>query len=180
MRGELVSIGVDRMQNRVCITRPNMPEARQNLYLMLMKKNKRNARLQQLNLTNDRIDTLELTLERAKRQKQNQLIAIRKDESVMGRHLQAAIKQACFQDNSIVQVVLAVHPLSKEPAIGRLTMSFLSSIEIKSLRSTCRAMTCFVHVECEETAIARKVYIGRDSSGWKNWGIRYVLEFKTK
>ena len=158
-----------------------MPKAKRSLYLLLVKKTKRTSSEHRLKAIDDSIEKLELGLERAKRRKQTQLIIVQQAESMMERHLEAAIKQACFvQDNAIVQVVLAVHPLSKEPAIGRLMMSFLTSIEIKSLRSTCRAMTCFVHVQCEETAIPKKLYIGRDRDGWKNWGIRYVLAFKAK
>ena len=158
-----------------------MPKAKRSLYLLLVKKTKRASSEHRLKAIDDSIEKLELGLERAKRRKQTQLIVVQQAESMMERHLEAAIKQACFvQENAIVQVVLAVHPLSREPAIGRLMMSFLTSIEIKSLRSTCRAMTCFVHVQCEETAIPKKLYIGRDRDGWKNWGIRYVLAFKAK
>lgn len=158
-----------------------MPKAKRSLYLLLVKKTKHTSSEHRLKAIDDSIEKLELNLERAKRRKQTQLIIVQQAESMMERHLEAAIKQACFvQENAIVQVVLAVHPLSREPAIGRLMMSFLTSIEIKSLRSTCRAMTCFVHVQCEETAIPKKLYIGRDRDGWKNWGIRYVLAFKAK
>ena len=158
-----------------------MPKAKRSLYLLLVKKTKHTSGEHRLKAIDDSIEKLELNLERAKRRKQTQLIIVQQAESMMERHLEAAIKQACFvQENAIVQVVLAVHPLSREPAIGRLMMSFLTSIEIKSLRSTCRAMTCFVHVQCEEIAIPKKLYIGRDRHGWKNWGIRHVLAFKAK
>ena len=97
----------------------------------------------------------------------------------MEAHLKAAIKQACFlQENVLVQMVLAVHPISKESGLGRIMASFLSSDEIKALRNTCRAMTCFVHVQCKETAVRRTVYVGKDSNGWDKWGKRFELTFK--
>ena len=76
--------------------------------------------------------------------------------------------------------VLAVHPLSMETAMGRLMASFLSSAEIKTMRSTCRAMACFVHVRCYEAATPRNVHLGKDMHGENIWGVRYELTFKSR
>ena len=132
-------------------------------------------------MTEKRIEKLLLQVQSAKRQRRNQSVAIEVTKIRMEGHLKNAIAQACFlQENQLVQVVLAVHPLSKEAKLGSIMASFLSSDEIKALRNTCRAMTCFVHVQCKETAVARNVYTGKERDGWKTWGTRYQLNLKAE
>ena len=154
-----------------------------SLSLLLKRKRKLAEQMQQKKMTEGRIEHLLLTLERAKKQRRTQSAEIEKTQIIMGGHLKAAIKQACFrQETTLVQMILAVHPvaLSKEAGLGRIMASFLSSDEIKALRNTCRAMTCFVHVRCKETAVPRNVYLGRDRDGWKKWGKRYELKFESR
>ena len=150
-----------------------------SLSLLLKKKRKLVEQMQKTKVTEERIEYLSLILERAKKQKRTQSAAIEKTKLIMGGHLKTVFKQACFrQENALVQMVLAVHPISKESRLGRIMASFLSSDEIKALRNTCRAMTCFVHVQCKETAVPRTVYVGKDSAGWKKWGKRFELTFE--
>jgi hypothetical protein len=148
--------------------------------LHLLKKHKRLLEQEQTNhASKKRMGTLYCSLERAKKQQQTQLDEIKETKTIMKGHLSLALKHACFdQENALIQMMLAVHPLSKVSGLGRIAASFLSSDEIKALRNTCRAMTCFVHVHCKVTAVPRNVYVGKDRDGWKKWGTRLELTFE--
>jgi hypothetical protein len=160
-------------------SRPNMPKQdKKSLYRLLVKKKQKVSLLHGIKLTDAYIAELEMKLQGAKQRKRTKVTKLQEAQRMMAEHLTGAMKTCFVQQNAIFEVILAVHPLSKEPALGRLMMSFLCSTEIKALRSTCRAMTCFVHVHCEEIATPRNLYIGKDRAGWKQWGKRFVLEFK--
>ena len=156
-------------------------QLRQSLYLLLAKKKKRAVGLHGLKLTDDCIAKLEKKLQGAKQRKRTKTTAHQETQRIMEGHLNVAMEQACFvQQTAIAEVILAAHPLSKEPALGRLVISFLCSIEIKALRSTCRAMTCFVHVHCEELR-SLECYIlgeawmdGRNGGKGTNWSLKHM------
>ena len=151
------------------------------LSLLLKKKNELTKQTQRATITDSQIDRLLLKLENANKRKLGQINGIETAERIMQKHAKGAINQACsLQKNTLFQMILAVHPLSMETAMGRLMASFLSSAEIKAVRSTCRAMACFVHVQCYETAVPRDVYLGKDMHGWNIRGLRYELTFKSR
>jgi|SouAtlMetagenome_1021521.scaffolds.fasta_scaffold17957_1 hypothetical protein len=146
----------------------------------LLKKKKRLLEQEQTNdASKKRMATLYCSLESAKKQQRTQLAEIQNTKTIIEGHLTKALKHACFeQENALIQMMLAVHPLSKVSGLGRIMASFLSSDEIKALRNTCRAMTCFVHVHCKVTAVPKTVYVGKDRDGWKKWGTRLELTFE--
>ena len=148
--------------------------------LHLLKKQKRLLEQEQTNRASKKqMDTLYCSLSSAKKQQRTQLAEIEKTKTIVKGHLSLALIHACFdQENALIQMMMAVHLLSKISALGRLTASFLSSDEIKALRNTCRAMTCFVHVHCKVTAVPRNVCVGKDRDGWKRWGTRLELTFE--